>query len=75
MLKSAAAEEAGKIPVILLGPTDCGKRGGSSRSRIIVKCRNNKAFRELLRQVMSAAYKDKAFEKVSFYADFNGEII
>ena len=75
MLKSAAAKEAGKIPVILLGPTDCGKRNGSSRSRIIVKCRNNKAFRELLRQVMSAAYKDKAFEKVSFYADFNGEII
>ena len=75
MLKSAAAKETGKIPVILLGPTDCGKRNGSSRSRIIVKCRNNKAFRELLRQVMSAAYKDKAFEKVSFYADFNGEII
>lgn len=74
MLKKAGAENR-ELPMIMLGPSDGGKINGSYRSRIIVKCRNSKAFRSMLRGLMLEAYRDKDFEKVSFYADFNGEIV
>lgn len=73
MLKSEA-DRAKDIPVILLGPNMSGRINGSYRAKIIIKCRNSKAFRDILRRVMSAAYKDTDFKDVGFYADFNGEI-
>ncbi len=74
MLKKAG-EANREIPMIMLGPSDSGKINGSYRSKIIVKCRNGKPFRSMLRAIMLEAYKDRIFEKVSFYADFNGEIV
>lgn len=75
IVKNAEKEYPKKLPVIMLGPTESGKYNGSYRAKIIVKCRNNRDFRNMLRGAMFTAYKDKMFEKVSFYADFNGEII
>ena len=63
------------MPVIILGPTASGRISGSFRAKIIVKCRNNKNYRDMLRQVMMLAYKLPEFKNVSFYVDFNGEII
>ena len=73
MLK-AQTVGAKDMPVIMLGPTTGGRINNTYRAKIIIKCRNNKAFRDMLRQVMTSAYKDADFKDVSFYADFNGEI-
>lgn len=73
MLKKEADKASG-IPIILLGPTMNGRINGSHRAKIIVKCRNTKAFRDILRYVMSESYKDADFKEVSFYADFNGDL-
>ena len=75
ILKKAEGEYPRKLPMIMLGPTESGKYNGSYRGKIIIKCRNCRDFRNMLRTAMFTAYKDKTFEKVSFYADFNGEII
>lgn len=75
MLKDEAAKAGDSIPAIILGPTVSGRINGSFRAKIIVKCRNNRAYRDMLRYVMLGAYKLPEFRKVSFYADFNGEII
>lgn len=74
MLKSAA-DKRRDIPIILLGPTDGGKIGGIYRRKIVIKCRRSPALRELLRAAMNEAYRREEFKGVSFYADFNGEII
>ena len=73
-MMKAEADKAKEIPIILLGPTMSSRINGSYRAKIIIKCRNNKAFRDIIRKVMAAAYKDAAFKDVSFFVDFNGEI-
>ncbi len=73
-MMKAEADKAKEIPIILLGPTMSSRINGSYRAKIIIKCRNNKAFRDIIRRVMAAAYKDAAFKDVSFFVDFNGEI-
>lgn len=75
MLKSAADANKNDIPVIILGPTPSGRINGSFRSKIVVKCRNDRKYREVLRAVMLEAGKLTEMKKVSFYVDFNGEII
>ena len=75
MLKKEADKAGSDIPAIILGPTASGRINGSSRAKIIVKCRNNRKFRDMLRLVMLSAYKMPEFRKVSFYVDFNGEIV
>lgn len=73
MLKNEA-DKRKDIPVIMLGPNMSGRINGSYRAKIIVKCRNNKDFRDMLRLVMGRCYKDEAFKNVSFFADFNGDL-
>ena len=74
MLKTAAQKNH-DVPVIQLGPTMSGRINGSYRAKIVIKCRNDKKFRDILRKIMSDAYKDADFKDVSFFADFNGDII
>lgn len=73
MLK-AEADRAKDIPVIMLGPTMNGRINNTYRAKIIIKCRNSAPFREILRRVMNAAYKDAAFREVNFFVDFNGDL-
>lgn len=73
MLKARTMGEK-KVPVIILGPTMSGRLNNTYRGKIIVKCRNDKAFRNILREVMAGAYNDPDFKEVNFYADFNGEL-
>ncbi|MBO5378583.1 MAG: primosomal protein N' [Ruminiclostridium sp.] len=73
MLK-AEADRAKDIPVIMLGPTMNGRINNTYRAKIIIKCRNSAPFREILRRVMNAAYKDPAFREVNFFVDFNGDL-
>ncbi|MBR5088662.1 MAG: primosomal protein N' [Ruminiclostridium sp.] len=75
VLCGETAKYGNDMPAIILGPTKSARVNGSFRAKIIVKCRNNKKFRDMLRYVMLTAYKMPEFRKVSFYVDFNGEII
>ena len=65
------------IPIRVLGPSACSvaKVNGKYRYRIIIKCRNNKEFRSVMKATLLDAYKSPALDKVSFFADMNGEII
>lgn len=65
------------IPIRVLGPSACSvaKVNGKYRYRIIIKCKNNKEFRLVMKATLLDAYKSPALDKVSFFVDMNGEII
>ncbi len=65
------------IPIRLLGPSQCAvaRVNGKFRYRIIIKCKNNKAFRSVMEQTVLEAYKASELNNVSFYIDLNGEIL
>ncbi|MBP5605150.1 MAG: primosomal protein N', partial [Ruminiclostridium sp.] len=59
LIGNAVSGKGKKMPVIILGPTSCGRINGSFRAKIILKCRNDKPFRDMLREVMNSAYRMK----------------
>lgn len=73
-LLKAAAERNPEIPLILLGPTESGRVGGTAHSRIVLKCRRSAALRKLLRGVSEEAGRSAECKGAGFYFDFNGEI-
>ncbi len=64
------------IPIRVLGPSQCSvaRINGKFRYRIIIKCKNNKVFRQILKETLDDAYRSVALDKVSFFVDLNGEI-
>lgn len=64
------------IPAVLLGVSQAAvyRVSGKYRLRIIVKCKNNRRFRDLVRQTVSEADGEKLFRGVSVYLDMNGDI-
>lgn len=72
--KKLLAAEA--IPAVLLSVSQAAvyRVGGKFRRRIVVKCKNNRRFRDLLRQAVAEADSEKLFRGVSVYLDMNGEI-
>lgn len=76
LLRQAVLAQNGALPVVLLGVTQPAvyRIGGKYRYRIIVKCKNTRRFRDLLRQVTAQASQDGLFSKVNVYIDCNGEI-
>lgn len=71
-LKAAVLSD-GKIPVRIMGPSAASvvKIAGKYRYRIIIKCRNDKKFRDLMTDVLRSCGKKKAYKKVSVFADMN----
>ena len=69
--------EGVNIPIRILGPSksSMARINGKFRYRIIIKCKNNKAFREVMLKTLQDAYKSPVLDKVSFYVDLNGEIL
>lgn len=69
--------EQNKLPLVALGPTKSGtgRLGGKFRYKLIIKCKNGKAFRRVMNETIMKCFKDKDFHNVSFYVDINGEII
>jgi primosomal protein N' (replication factor Y) len=47
---------------------------GRFRLRIILKCKNNRRFRSLLRAAIAEADRNRLFSKASIYVDMNGDI-
>ena len=64
------------FPLRVLGPSQfsIGKINNRYRYRIIIKCKNEKHFRELISTSLKDAMKHKAFSNVRIYADINGDI-
>ncbi len=65
-----------KLPLRVLGPSQSamGKINNRYRYRIIIKCKNEKHFRELISASLIAAMKHKDFSNARIYADINGDI-
>ena len=63
-------------PLRVLGPMpfSYGKISGKYRYRLILKCKNTKEYRDLVREILNAVYARKEFAKIHIYADMNGDI-
>ena len=72
-LKTLHAEQYSDLKIIVLGPVAprVSKVGGKFRSRIIIKCRNDKRFREMISNLLKNF--DKLKKNVSVYVDINPE--
>ena len=62
-------------PLRVLGPMPFayGKIGGKYRYRLILKCKNTKEYRDIIREILKAVYARKEYSKVHIYADMNGD--
>ena len=65
------------IKIIVLGPVTprVAKIGGKYRGRIVIKCKNDIKFRNMISELLKEFIKDKKQENVSIYADINPESI
>lgn len=65
-----------KLPAVLLGVSEAGvyRINGRFRLRIILKCKNNRRLRTLLRQAIAEGESGRLFQKTSVYIDMNGEL-
>ena len=65
-----------KIPLRALGPAPCTleRINNKYRYRLILKCKNSKAFRHMIRDLLLDFYKDREFSMVKITADINGDI-
>lgn len=74
-IKSASEEVYKDLKLIVLGPMPpkIGKIGGKFRYRIIIKCQNNKKFRDMIRDIVGRFDKTKDFKDISVSIDFNPE--
>ena len=61
------------VKMIILGPSEASvpKIGGRYRYRMLIKCKNNQRFRDLIREVTSARFKND----ISVGVDINPEVI
>lgn len=65
-----------QVPMRILGPAAAhvGRVNGRFRFSLLIKCKNNAAFRSVAQETLKAAYADKDFTDVTFYLDINGNI-
>ncbi len=75
-MSSYIKEHGIKAPLRALGPAPCTleRINNKFRYRLILKCKNTKAFRKIISCMLTEFYKNKDFVKVSIYADINGDI-
>lgn len=72
-IKQVHSEDYSDLKIIVLGPVAprVSKIGGKFRNRIIIKCRNDKKFREMISKVIKDNDKNK--NNISIYVDINPE--
>lgn len=75
ILKQNIDELNYKMPMRVLGPSPCimTRINGRFRHRIIIKCKNNSAFRSLMSKTLVDASKSKVFCNTRLFADINGD--
>lgn len=76
LLKSYIDVNKINMPLRVLGPAQCsiGKINNKYRYRLIIKCKNNKQFREMISSLLKEASKHRKFSNVFVYADINGDV-
>lgn len=64
------------FPLRAIGPAPCTLEiiNGRFRYRLILKSKNTRSFREMIRIVLKAFNDNKDFKEVRIYADINGDI-
>ena len=72
-LKFHTLREFGDIPIRALGPSPASvkKVSGRYRYKLILKCRNNARFRELMHLLLCEFGQDAAHKEMTAYADLN----
>lgn len=72
-IRRLAQEEYTDLPLRVLpaAPATVARVSNKFRYRIIIKCRNTKRFRDMVRRLLMEFYSDKKYQKVSVYADSN----
>ncbi len=77
LLKKTHSEKFAQVKIIVLGPVTprIAKISGKYRGRIIIKCKNDKNFRNMISELLKEFAKDKTQDNVSIYADINPESI
>lgn len=65
------------LPIVLLGaaPASVYRVNNKFRYRILMKCRNSRRLRSLLRDVFEEASRQKLFGRITVFVDINGEIL
>ncbi len=73
LLRSAAMGGHSDLPMIALDPTPAAvvKVAGKYRYKMLVKARNTKPMRDLVRELMHTLYSDPAARGVTVYVDIN----
>jgi primosomal protein N' (replication factor Y) len=68
-----AENEYGGLPIRVLGPSPAlvVKVSNKYRYKLIIKCKNNRAFRELLSRVLVGFGTNREYADVTAYADMN----
>ena len=77
LLKSVHKEKYPHIKIIVLGPVvpRVAKIGGKFRSRIIIKCKNDKGFRNMISELLKEFSKELKQDNVNIFVDINPESI
>ena len=77
MLSSLAGEEYSRLPMRVLPPSPAlvAKVSNRYRYRLIIKCRNDRRFREMLSRLLIQTDKDKAFSGITVFADTAPDIV
>ena len=75
LLKRKLDEKKGSMNVIALGPAPLKivKVGNKYRYRLILKCKNSRAFRSMISDLLIEFSKNKLFSDISAFADINPE--
>ena len=75
VLLAERAAQRPKMPLRLLGPAPMGiaMLNGKYRYKLTLKCRNDSAFRELLRETLDVYAQEKLPQKASVILDFNSD--
>lgn len=76
MLKMQIQSTHFSYPVWVLEPVPCVYRriNGKYRYQLVIKCKNTKPYRDLIRGVLLQAGETRECAKVHIYADMNGDI-
>lgn len=77
LLRKKVSEEFKNIPLVVLGPAPAlvSRISNKYRYRLILKFRNNKAFRELMSSLLCEIGADRSCSEVTAFADINPESI
>ena len=77
LLKDRAAKEYSRLPLRILNPSPAAvmKVNGKYRYKLVIKCRANRSFRQLIAAVLEDFGRQKEFAGVNVFTDCNPDTI